>query len=493
MKTVRVISGSLTSLILLSLLVSGGAYWIRSTTAKKEREEARAEKQVIATVTVEHRDFELTLSAVGKLEAVKSTPVLSEISGQVVRTIPNGTHVNKGDVIIELDAPRMEREVRDFQSQYQATVEQLERQKKELAMGVEKADLSLRQAQQQLDQFNAAQKVDMENKRRQHEFSGEELKLARERYVRKERQVKEALLPATELEAAQAEIKSKEFQVEKEDKDLQLAEAQQKSDRLGKETAVQQAQSGLRRAKAAQQDEVRNLEMRVQTNKQQLDRARDQLSKATIRAPQAGLVVFTGGYGGFGRRQELSPGDNVWPGNPVATIPDLAHMQVNVELTQDQMRRVRRGLKVRVQVETAPGKVFPGEITEISQNAREQSSGFGVPTGERVFQAYVLLKDIKGVYLRPGTTSLATVIIEHLPKALVVPLECVFNRDKDKIVYVSRRGQFVPVVVELGANNEEMVVVKSGLRPGDRVAMHDTKGLGRDTSSTPGQQSGLPL
>ena len=220
------------------------------------------------------------------------------------------------------------------------------------------------------------------------------------------------------------------------------------------------------------------MKTRLQTLKQQLDRAKEQLAKATIRAPEPGIVVLMGQYGRFGRGQEIQTGDVVYDQMKVATIPNLSQMRVALELSQEQVRRVKRGLKARVAVETAPGKVFHGTVTEISQNAQEQIAGW-MSTGERVFQTYVLLNDTKGVYLRPGTTSVATLIIERVPKALTLPLECIFDRDGKKAVYVARGdGSFRLVEVELGVQNEDEVVVKKGLHSGDRVAMHDMKGLG---------------
>ncbi len=491
MSGVRMGSAGLTSIILLSALVSGGAWWARGAAREKAQQERQEEKQAIATVQVTQQDFEVSVTVVGKLEAVKSTPVMAGVSGQVNWIIQNGSRVKKDDVIVELDSPRMAREVRTYANQYASAQEQLEKQKKDLAMAVERAQLSLTQSQQQLDQFKASQEADLKTKRRKQDYSKEELELTRERFARKQRQVKEALLPASELEAAEAEIKSKEFGLEREDKDLQLAEAQQKAELLNKERAVQQAQSELKRAQDAQQDEVRNLQARLQTAKQQLDRAQEQLSKATIRAPQDGIVVLMGQYGRFGRSQDLSVGDRVWEQMSVATIPDLTKMRVSLELGQEQVRRVKRGLKVRVQVETAPGQIFPGEVTEISQNAQEQSAGY-MSTGERVFQTAVLLKDTKGAYLRPGTTSVATIIIERQPKALLLPLECVFDRDGKKIVYVEQKGDFRRAEVELGPQNEDLVVVKKGLRPGDRVAMHDMKGTGPGPTGNKAA-AGLPL
>ncbi len=136
----------------------------------------------------------------------------------------------------------------------------------------------------------------------------------------------------------------------------------------------------------------------------------------------------------------LSPGEEVWPMRAVATIPDLSQMRVALELSQEQARQVKPKQKARVLVETAPGKVFSAEVTDISHNAEEQRGTWDIATGERIFHTSVLIKNTQGAFLRPGTTSQATIIVQHLPKVLALPLECIFDRDGKKIVYV-RRGE----------------------------------------------------
>ncbi len=146
------------------------------------------------------------------------------------------------------------------------------------------------------------------------------------------------------------------------------------------------------------------------------------------------------GRNGMAGGDTLSAGEEVWPMRRSRRIPDLSQMRVALELTQEQARQVKRKQKARVRVETAPGKVFSGEVTDLAQNAPAAAGGW-MPTGEHVFECAVLIKDTKGAFLRPGTTSQATIIVEHLPKVLALPLECVFDREGKKVVVrPARRG-----------------------------------------------------
>jgi multidrug efflux pump subunit AcrA (membrane-fusion protein) len=99
--------------------------------------------------------------------------------------------------------------------------------------------------------------------------------------------------------------------------------------------------------------------------------------------------------------------------------------------------------------------------------------GTGIPTGERAFPTKIDITDLKKAPLRPGMTANVRIITERVPKAISVPIECVFDQDDRKIVYGYKRGHFSPVEVELGPQNNDVVVIKHGLKPGERLALRD--------------------
>jgi HlyD family secretion protein len=469
----KMLVGGLTPIILLAMVVAGGAYFGRVSAAKKMRIEREKEQQAIATVPVTQGDFEVAVISVGKLDAVESKQVMAEISGEIVKIVPNGARVKKDDVIAVLDVPRMARQTRDMQSQYDDAVAQLERRKRDLAAEVERAKLALEQAQKELDRFESSEQAAIDTKKGQKSYDEQDLSIGRTRFDRKDKLANQALIPKREVELATADIKAKEFGLERESKDLDLAEARKASETLDKQAAVNKAKADLARAEAAQQDETRNAQMNVDINKQQLTRAKDQLSKAVIKATGDGIVVLAEA-GEFGATRSLEAGDRVWESMRVATIPDLSKMRVVLDLPQEQSRSVKRKQKAIITVDAVPGVQFPAEVGEVSQTAKEATMrGTGIPTGERAFPTKIDITDLKKAPLRPGMTANVRIITERLPKAISIPIECVFDEDDRKIVYVDSQGHFSPTEVELGPQNTDMVVVKHGLKPGERIALRD--------------------
>jgi len=481
----KLIGSGLTPIIMLALLVAIGARIANVSLAKKAKVERQQEQQVIATVPVTQGDFEVVVAAVGKLQALKSKQVSSEIHGQVISVVPNGARVKKDDVIAVLDVPRMARRTRDMQASYDDSVAQAVRKKRDLAAEVERAKIALDQAEKDLDRFKASQQAEIDDKKSQKEFDAQDLTINRARFDRKQKLANEALLPKREVELATADVKAKEFGLDRQTKDLELTEAKKASELLDKQAAVNKAKADLARAEAAQQDEARNVDMNVEINKKQLSRSQDQLSKAVIKSPSEGIVVLGESDQAGGASRPLEPGDQVWEGMKIATIPDLSTMLVQLDLPQEQSRSVKPKQKAIITVDAIPGIKFEGDVSEVAQTAKQSSMrGTGIPTGERSFPTKVGIKDTKKVPLRPGMTAGVTIIIERVPKAVSVPIECVFDRDDRKIVYVQDGNHFQSVDVELGPQNEDRVVIKSGLKPGERVALRDVGEHGARATAT---------
>jgi RND family efflux transporter MFP subunit len=485
----RSFSQQLTAVIIVAALVAVGAWAFRLSTARRARAEQQRERETIATAAVRRGDFEAFAEGIGRLEAVKSQTVVAGVSGQILTLVPNGVVVKTGDVIAVLDVPRMARQVRDQAVQFQQASDDLEARKRTLAAAVEQARIGLQQAEQELARFRSQQDAELLEKRTQRDHDAAELDLARERASRKQRLAQEGLLPQRDVELDAADLKAREFGLERETKELEVAEARRSSDELDKEAAGNKAKSDLARAQSAQQDETRNAEMTLKIRQQQLIRVQDQLAKAAILAPIAGIVVLEQEREGMSQRP-LEPGDRAWEGRSIATIPDLTRMRAVLSVPQEQARQIKRRQRVIVRVEALPGQELEGEVTEIAQTASEGNiPGTGMATGEKVFRTVVDIKDTRGAPLRPGMTANVRIIVEKVPNAVRVPRVCVFDREERQVVYVKRGSRFEEVRVKLGLQNDDEAVVVSGLKGGEVVALRD---LGESGEAASGGQDAAP-
>jgi len=494
MKVMRAITQGLTPVILVALAAAVGAYAMRLSTVKAAEAERRLERHSVATTKAAVEDFEVAVQGVGTLEAVESQAVSAEVTGQVVLVVPNGIKVKAGEAILVLDVPRMERRLRDQEVQYQNALTDLETRKRQLATRVEQAEIGVSQAKEDLDRFKLTKESELVDQQKQRDHDGIRLEESDERLDRKRRLAEEKLLPAREIELGEAAMERDKFNLERQDKELETARARKDSELLDKEDAVRRAESELERARSEREDQLQDAQMRLQIQQQQLDRLGEQLDKAIVRAPVDGIVVLAEERDGMSTRP-LQPGDQLWQGRPVATIPDLSKMRAVIEVPQAKARLIKRKLPARITVEALPGTEFEAEVTEVAQTGSEGTfSGTGMPTGERTFRTFVEIKNTEDAPLRPGMTANVRIIVETISDAVTVPLESVFDRDDRKVVCVKRGDRFEEVEVTLGQESLDRVVITKGLKGGELVALRDaTAGgeVGSESSEEPA--SALPF
>ena len=76
--------------------------------------------------------------------------------------------------------------------------------------------------------------------------------------------------------------------------------------------------------------------------------------------------------------------------------------------------------------------------------------------------------------LRPGLLADVEITVEKLPNVVHVPTQAVFQKDGQNIVYVLQtNGRFEPRKVQLAKRSESMMVLTSGVEPGETVALAD--------------------
>ena len=483
----RLLANSLFPVILIGGAVAIGAWAARASVNRRADVRRTEELRAIATTPAVRGDFAVTVPVTGELEAVKSVPVSAKARGQLLYVVPNGTRVKKGEVIAQLDVPRLERQLRDRGLDYVNALADLESKQRDLAAGVEQAQIALQQAKYRLEQSRAASDAEVDERSRQKEHDAGEYDLSQTRFERDQALAKEGLLPERDAELRSTQLKAQEFGLERQTKNLELVQAEKESEELDMQATVEKAEADLARAENAQKFELRSAEMTVKIREQQLERVKQEMEGATLLAPGDGIVVLADESSGFMGQRPIEPGDRVYPGRPVASIPDLDSMRAKLALSEEQARLVERKLEAVITVPAIPGIEFPGEVSEVSQTAGESTlPGTGMPSGERTFAAYVQIEDRKEAPLRPGMTARIEVIVERLEDVVSVPLECVFEREDRKVVFVRAGGGFKEVTVELGQENNEAVMVTKGLEGGEEVALRD---VGAREANTPGATS----
>jgi HlyD family secretion protein len=77
------------------------------------------------------------------------------------------------------------------------------------------------------------------------------------------------------------------------------------------------------------------------------------------------------------------------------------------------------------------------------------------------------------VLLRPGLLTDIEIIVEKIPNAIHIPSQALFEKDGRLIVYVKSGSRWEERPITLAKRSESTLVIASGLKPGEIVAMSD--------------------
>ncbi len=267
----------------------------------------------------------------------------------------------------------------------------------------------------------------------------------------------------SELEASKAEI---------------LSEIEGAKNRIN--VGISQGELGQVKAtinshKVTQQADLERLQSRKDKNNRDVERVKGYLSRMIIRAPSDGIVNLLPNFRAQGSWGSTPPpfkeGDNAWTGAAIAEIPDLSEMRIELKLDEVDRGKIKLGLPVKVKVDAIPDKEFRAELDWISPIATVNFRGFGMPA-EKTFPAYATLKNLDG-RLRPGMSASAELVIESAPDSLLIPSRASFSQNGKPSVWLQSGQSFVVREIQVGKRNDNDIVVLSGLKDGDRVALEN--------------------
>ena len=242
-----------------------------------------------------------------------------------------------------------------------------------------------------------------------------------------------------------------------------------------------QAETRLRQAEQALRDATEKMELVVASGIPVGDNPRQVVN---ITSPMDGVIIDRPVELG----ETVTGSGSFNAGTVIATVADLATMQVKAGINEVDIGKIHEGQPVRVTLDAFPRVVFPGTIRRIAPAARMDGQ-------VKVFDVEIALERL-GHELRTGMTANIEVRGEKKEGVLTVPVECVFLRGEEEIVYVKRpeplpedggdagapwkddprqewRRWFEERHVVTGISSTADVEVVEGLEPGERVALAD--------------------
>lgn len=202
----------------------------------------------------------------------------------------------------------------------------------------------------------------------------------------------------------------------------------------------------------------------------QLEVSRRALDDHEIRAPFAGVVIS----------KDAQPGEMVSPMSAgggytrtgVATLVDMGSREVEVDVNEAYINRVRPAQKVECVLDAYPDWRIPAHVISIVPTADRQKATVRVRIGLDELDPRILPDmGIKVSFLEDRSTGAPA------PAAPQVPQSAVVRDDDTAYVWVVRDGRVEKREVAAGAAQDGRVPVTAGLRGGDVVVVEPPRRL----------------
>lgn len=223
--------------------------------------------------------------------------------------------------------------------------------------------------------------------------------------------------------------------------------------------------------------DLRGEEIDLLQTKNELKRAEANADKMMVKAPIDGLTVMQQTFRGteFGQIQQ---GDQLYPGQLYMQVVDTSSMIVDASLNQVDAELIRVGQKASIRFDAFPGLELPGRVLTIG--AITKSIGFR-GTYVKVIPVRLALEKMDPRVI-PDLSVSADITVESEPQATaMVPVEAVQidAPGADPYVFVRAGDAWVKREVEIGLRTYIHAAVRSGLKPGEVVALERPQPAGR--------------
>ena len=368
------------------------------------------EQATIPTYAVIERDFSISVSAFGEIEAAEAQKIASPGNRPMVLKwlAPENTMVSAGDVIARFDAQRILKDSRE---------EELEMLKIQQDMSKNNAI----QNQQQKD-------IESDQTFVKHEFAFVDRFAIDDLRIYSQLEIIDTLQNRDFLEAKDDFLEWKESSIDEQHES---------------ESAV--------------------LNIRNSGHAAKFQRYQQALSKLEVVAPYSGLLIYEKDR----RGEKPSVGQTVFPGRPIANIPNLDNMQARIFVLANDAIDLADGQAVNIRLDAFSERSFTGKVNNVAGFPRAIERGNPVT----YYEITVTLDEQDKSLMQPGRKISALIEVKEAQASIVIPLQAIHHDEGKSYVYLKSGREFSRSEVTSGRKNQYLVEISSGVSVGDIVAL----------------------
>jgi RND family efflux transporter MFP subunit len=197
-------------------------------------------------------------------------------------------------------------------------------------------------------------------------------------------------------------------------------------------------------------DTVHSLKASLQDRRASYDLAQKKLADAVIKAPVAGSIS----------ERLVQPGEFIRENTPVATIVQVSPLKLKTAIQEKHASLIKPGQVIEFDVEAFTNRRFKGTIAYVSPAVDQATRTFAV-------EALVENADRQ---LKPGFFAKGVVLTHVDARVLAVPEEAISTLAGVSTVYVIENGKARQQQISLGARQNKLVEVTTGLKGEEQLA-----------------------
>jgi multidrug efflux pump subunit AcrA (membrane-fusion protein) len=350
----------------------------------------------------------------GELKAARSTSIntpniRSSFSNTVGFLAPEGSLVKKGERIVEFD----DSSLMSNKSEAERTLDEAK-----LNIDKKKADLEA----QRCDLLNSVAQA--ESTLKQDELYGK---------------ISKDLLPANTYQKYQLNVtKSK----------LSLQKAKEQLDNFEKSYESQMSLVEIKKSQA--EIDLRKIE--------------SDMALLKIDAPQDGILIYGDNWTS---NRKIQPGDSLFQGMEVASLPDLSSMQVVGNVYDTEYSLLVPNTRCTVTLDALPGYKVDGRIVSLTSVGTRKS----FTSTKKVFQTIVQLDRVDTEIVKPGMTARVRVPLVLAKETTAIPRDLmgVDSQGRDYVLKGTDPKTATIQTVTIGVIGDRLVQVVSGVSAGDSL------------------------
>lgn len=380
----------------------------------------------VTTATVQRRDIKQTLSTTGTLQAGEMYTVMPVKTGEVTSApFAEGDKVKKGQTLYVIDSG-------------------------ELDLSIKQASQSVSKAQSHYDEAVAQQK-NLQVK------SGAKGTIA-EIFV----SVGDSVMSGQSVASVEDEAGALHPVTAK-------ASGKVSAVRIALGAAVSAGDVAVELSSADIESQVDSAYASLTNAKNELSRLNIQKESYTITSPISGTIV----------EKNVKKGETAEQGKKLCIVYDLSYLTVVLNIDELDILSVEEGQKVEITSDTTPNVSYTGTVKKISIVGTTNNGVTSYPVTVKLSDTGKLL---------PGMNISASILISSSENVLSVPVGAV--QRGNTVLVPTKEGEesaqgyagYKYVQVQLGANDNDYIEIKSGLAEGDKVAIPEVVPANNDNN-----------